>query len=74
MNKHPNAIVSAVSGIGIGSIIVQVASRVGVHLDAQQGIYVAGLLGAAALFIGRNGAVGTWRTLKRLVLHGTGSR
>lgn len=70
--KHPNAIVAGVAGLGLGSLVVQVAAKLGVHLDAQDGLYVAGALASAALFVGRNGAVGTWRTLKRLVLHGTG--
>jgi len=71
MTNHPNATVSLIAGLGIGSAVVQIGAHFGLHLSAQQGAYFAAGLGAIALFIGRNGAVGTWAFVKNLVLHGT---
>lgn len=73
MTKHPNAITSLVSSVGLGSAVVAALQHwLGWKLSTQDGLYVAGGLSTVALFVGRNGLVGTWRTVKRLVLHGTG--
>ena len=70
---HPNATIALVSSVGLGSLVVTVVQHwFGYALSPQTGVYVAGGLSTVALFVGRNGAVGTWRTVKRLVLHGTG--
>lgn len=73
MNKHPNATVSLVSGTGLGTLLAYGLSKVGVHLNEFQSAALAGAVGSAALFVGRNGAVGTWRFVKKVVLYGTGS-
>ena len=71
--NHPNAAVALVSSVGLGSLVVTVVQHwFDYKLSTQDGLYIAGGLSTAALFIGRNGAVGTWRTVKRLVMHGTG--
>jgi len=74
MTNHPNGTVSLLSGLSLGTLVVQIGSHFGLHLSAQQGVYFAAGLGAIALFIGRNGAVGTWNFVKNLVLHGTGGK
>lgn len=73
--KHPNALVSLVSSLGLGSGAVTVCQHwFGWKLSTQDGVYVAGGLATVALFVGHNGLVGTWETAKRLVLHGTGGQ
>lgn len=72
--NHPNATVALASSVGLGSIVVYVAQHwFGYTLSPQSGLYIAGILATAALFIGRNGVVGTWQFVKKIVLHGTGS-
>jgi hypothetical protein len=73
IKQHPNTLAALFASLGVGSLVVQVGAKVGLHLDAQEGLFVAGGLASIVLFVGRNGAVGTWRTVKRVVLHGTGS-
>jgi hypothetical protein len=73
LKKHPNTVAAAFASLGIGSLVVQGGTRLGLHLDAQQGLFVAGVLASAALFVGRNGALGTYRFVKKVVLYGTGS-
>lgn len=72
--KHPNAIIGGASGISGGALVVYGLGLVGVHPS----LYVAGVIftaaSSAALFVGRNGAIGTWLAVKRLVLHGTVGR
>jgi hypothetical protein len=74
LKKHPNTLAAAFASLGVGSLVVQGSARVGLHLDAQEGLFVAGVLASAVLFVGRNGLVGTWQTTKRVVLHGTRSK
>lgn len=75
MNKHPNATVALISSVGLGSLVVYAAQHwFGYTLSPQSGLYVAGLLSTVALFIGRNGALGTWAFVKQIVLHGTGGK
>lgn len=72
MKKHPNAIASLVSGATIGSGVVALVQHwFGWKLSPQSGLYVGTGVITVALFVGRNGAVGTWRTAKRIILHGT---
>lgn len=70
--KHPNALVSLGAGLGLGTVVVQVGAHYGLDLSAEQGLGIASILAAAALFVGRNGFVGTWAFVKKTVLHGTG--
>lgn len=70
--KHPNTIVSLVSSFGLGPAVVAVCQHwLGWKLSTNDGLYVAGGLSAAALFVGRNGLVGTWDFVSGFVLHGT---
>lgn len=70
--NHPNALTALFSSVGLGSAVVYAVQHwLGYTLSPQSGLYVAGVLASVALFIGRNGAIGTWKTVKRLVLHGT---
>lgn len=69
--KHPNATVALISSVGLGSLVVQVCAHYGWNISTEWGLAIAGGLSTAALFLGRNGAVGTWRFVKRVVLHGT---
>ena len=61
--KHPNATVGAVSGVGGGQIVVNIAKALGYTISTGWGITIAGGLTAVALFIGRNGIKGVWRKL-----------
>lgn len=72
--KHPNTTVAAIASLGVGSLVVQFAHKLfGWNLTAQDGLWIAGGLATVALFIGHNGAVGTWAIVKKYVLHGTAS-
>jgi hypothetical protein len=72
LKRHPNTVAALISSLGVGSLIVQGGARLGLHLDAQEGLYIAGGLTSVVLFVGRHGAVGTWRAVKKIVLFGTG--
>jgi hypothetical protein len=74
VKKHPNATTALVSSLGLGSIIVTVGSRFGLHLSGEEGLAVAGVLATGALFLGRNGLLGTYRAVKKIVLYGTGNK
>jgi len=75
LNKHPNATVALISSFGLGSLVVTACQHwFGWTLSTQDGLYVAGGLATAALFIGRNGAIGTWNAVKNVFLHGTGGK
>lgn len=74
VKKHPNASVALVSSVGLGTLVVQIAAHFGLHLSTEWGLTIAGALATAALFIGRNGFVGTCQFVKKIVLHGTGGR
>lgn len=71
--KHPNAITALVSSVGLGSAVVTVVQHwFGWKLSPESGLAIGGGLATVALFVGRNGAVGTWQFVKKIVLHGTG--
>lgn len=73
--KHPNAITALLSGVGVGSSVVYCAQHwFGIELSPQTGLYVGTGVIAALLFMGRNGALGTWAFVKRIVLHGTNGK
>jgi hypothetical protein len=73
LKRHPNTVAALISSLGVGSLIVQAGARLGLHLDAQEGLYIAGGLTSVVLFVGRNGLVGSYRFVKKSVLYGTRS-
>lgn len=62
--KHPNA---AAAGVATGPVvlIVWLAGRYGVDLNAEQAVVVAGLLTSLVLLVGRKGLRGIIGTLWR---------
>lgn len=63
--KHPNATVGGGTGAGLGALIAWLASNVfHLHLSAEEGAMIAGVVSAVALFVGRHGILGAWNALK----------
>lgn len=70
ISKNPNASVVAVAA-GLAALTAWLLGHFGVPLSAELGVTIAGVYAAAILYVGRNGAVGTWNKVKQLVLHGS---
>lgn len=68
--KHPNAIVGGLSGLSGGAIVIYVLGLVGVHPSLYEAGIIFTLISSAALFVGRNGAVGTWKFVRQTFLYG----
>jgi hypothetical protein len=74
LTNHPNASLSLVASLGLGSLFVQLGNKWGLHLSTQDGVYIAGGFSVAFLYLGRHGIVGTWNFVKNVVLHGTSGK
>lgn len=62
--KNPNALVGAVSGIGGGQIVINLARLFGWNVSTGWALTIAGAATYVVLFVGRNGLVGVWHVLK----------
>lgn len=63
--KHPNALIAAGTGIGLGNAIVEILATIGIEISGNLGATIAGGLAALALLIGRKGIRGIARVFWR---------
>lgn len=68
--KHPNATVALVTGSGGGSLVAWLLDDVAhLNVSAAACAAIAGVVAAAALFVGRNGLKGVWNK----IINGSGA-
>lgn len=65
VTRNQNAAVGGGTGIGGGLIVVTALGWAGVDLSAEAGVVIAGAIAAAALYVGRKGIRGVFRTVWR---------
>lgn len=63
--KHPNATTSLAGGAGLGTLLVYGLGVAGIDLPPEAAAAIASAVGAAVLFVGRNGLIGAWKLLLR---------
>lgn len=73
LKSNPNAAVSAAGTAAAGLLVYLLSRYTSLHLSSAYQLLIAGAVSSGLLFLGRNGAVGTWNTLKKLFLHGRGT-
>lgn len=73
IRSNANAAVSAVGTAAAGLVVYLLSRYASIHLSSAYQLLLAGAVSSGLLFLGKNGAVGTWNTVKKLILHGRGT-